>query len=491
MGCATGTIAAYVPTSEMPWNRMRVAHLYRRLAFGATNQQIIDGLAMSPDALIDQIIDQTLALPLSPAPIWADWTRYPIDDYAAGGDFSDQAYGHLFELVPQWLNDMLTNSFRGKLALFWHNHFVTRFDTYDCSAYLYEYYKLLQEYALGNFRIFAHKMGITPAMLMYLNGNENEVESPNENYARELMELFTMGRDNGYTEDDIVEMSRALTGWRASWETCEPANFVAERFDNENKTIFGQTGNWRNDPDPEHPDNVVNLIIAHRGDETATYICGKLYRFFVANEIDENIVAEMATTFKNNNFEIAPVLRQLFKSEHFFDEANIGHNIKSPMEWYLSKIHTLEIPYTDETLSSVFWFSFELGQYLFFPVNVAGWPGHRAWINENALTRRWETTPYFSLWLELPILQSWVTLVKNLSGNSNNPLTITTAVADFMFPKGLPLEQDYINATDVLKGDIPQNYFDDGSWNLDWEEAPYQLRDLVYYLMRLPSYQLN
>ena len=122
---------------------------------------------------------------------------------------------------------------------------------------------------------------------------------------------------------------------------------------------------------------------------------------------------------------------------------------------------------------------------------MAGWPGHRAWINENALTRRWETTPYFSLWLELPILQSWVTLVKNLSGNSNNPLTITTAVADFMFPKGLPLEQDYINATDVLKGDIPQNYFDDGSWNLDWEEAPYQLRDLVYYLMRLPSYQLN
>ncbi len=492
MGCATGTIAAYNPTADNPWNAQRVKHLYRRMAFGATYEQIEAGLLINPSDLVDQLIDNALNAPLPTPPVWNDWTRFPIDDYGDNGlDFQDAAYQHLVEWIYQWLADMRNVGFREKLSFFWSNHFVTQFFTYECSAYLYQYHKLLQEYALGNFRNFAHYVGITPAMLLYLNGNESVAGAPNENYARELMELFTMGQNNGYTEQDISEMARALTGWQASIDTCGDAYLEDDLFDNTDKTIFGQTGNWRNDPNPEHAENVVNLIFTHRGDQVADYICGKLYRFFVAAEPSATIVEEMATTFKNNNFEIAPVLRQLFKSEHFFDEANIGHHIKSPIEMFISNQHTLYMNVDAQTLEATSYFSTVLGQEVFSPVNVAGWPGHRSWINENSLARRWElsTYPFYNTFDASSA--SWVALAKNLTNNSNDPLVITTALIDYIFAKGMPTASDYEIATTVFKGNIPENYFDDGSWNLDWVEAPSQLLGLFVYLIRLPDFQLN
>ncbi|OWY19984.1 DUF1800 domain-containing protein [Sphingobacteriales bacterium UPWRP_1] len=494
MSCATGSIAPYTPSANVPWDRRRVAHLYRRMGFGATNSQITAGLAMTPTALVDQIINQALALPLPTQPVWYDWTRYPVDDYT---DFGDESYSHRIELTRQWISNMLAQGFKEKLTLFWHNHFVTEWNNYNCSAYLFQYHKLLHQYALGNFKLFAHYIGITPAMLLYLNGNQNEVGSPNQNYARELMELFTMGQNNGYTEDDIEQMARALTGWKVPYSddidayTCADSYFDAAYFDNTAKTIFGQTGMWRNDADPAHPENVVNLIFSQRADEVAGYICTKLYRFYIANDVDTDIVAALADTFKNNNFEITPVLRQLFKSEHFFDEANIGHLIKSPMELAVGLHHTLQIPADDNRLNGIFYDCADMAQELFEPVNVAGWPGYRTWINENNLTRRWDYAGYYVYYVDDATLDSWVELAKNLTNDSNDPAVVTAALVDFLLPKGMETPAEYETATDVFKGSIPQNYFDEGLWNLDWAEARDQIRNLLLFLVKQPSFQLN
>lgn len=488
MGCATGSIAAYIPSATMPWNRQRIAHLYRRMGFGATNTQILAGISLSPSALVDQIINQAIAMPLPTPPIWYDWTRAPVNDYT---DFGAQAYEHRIEWSRQWITDMISKGFREKMALFWHNHFVTQHGSYSCSAYLYEYHKLLQEYALGNFKIFTHKIGLTPAMLLFLNGNLNEKDNPNENYARELMELFTMGQNNGYTESDVVEMARALTGWVCTADECQPATFVSSRFDNTNKIIFGQTGNWHNVTNPSDPNNVVNLIFTQRAQQAATFICTKFYQFFVAHEPDPDIIAALASTFLSNNFEIVPVLRQLFKSQHFFDDANIGHLLKSPLELQVGLMHQLQINYDPSILNAIFYDAYELGQELFNPINVAGWEGHRTWINENTLTRRWQIGQYRINNANETTKNAWVQLAKDLSNNSSDPALVAQVLVDYILPKGLLNADEYESATDVFKGTIPDNYFEQGQWNLDWTSVPDQIQNLFYHLTKLPAFQLN
>ncbi len=491
MSCATGTINPYVPSGDMPWNRLRASHLYRRLNFGATPQEIKTALTFTPSQVVDQLLNMAIAQTLPAPPVWYDWTREPINDYS---DFNSEIYGHREEWGVQWVNDMLTKGLREKLTLFWQNHFVAGWSDYQCSSYLYEYHKVLQQYAFGNFKDFVYQIGITPAMLVYLNGNVNTKESPNENYARELMELFTMGHDNGYTQEDIEQLARALTGWQASSDTCQLTTFDASLFDDTNKTIFGQTANFTYS-------TAIDLIFSARSSEIAHFICGKLYRFFICNEIDANIVNAMAQTFISNNFEITPVLRQLFKSEHFFDEYNIGHLIKSPIENFVQFVHTLSMPYDDGSVTGLFYMAIDEGQTLFNPPNVAGWPGHRAWINETTLALRWDQISYwiqyfpYSVWYQLRDM-----VVDVLSTNAGtalseddiiDPALVAATIVDFLVVKGLPTAQDYQNATDVFKGSVPQNYFDEGVWNIGWDEYINQVRQLLYHIVKLPEYQLN
>jgi uncharacterized protein (DUF1800 family) len=179
-----------------------------------------------------------------------------------------------------------------KLALFWHNHFVTRNEDYGCPSYLYQYHKLLQQYALGNFKTFVKEIGKTPAMLVFLNGVQNTRFNPNENYARELYELFTLGRDNGYTQQDIVQTAKALTGWNSleNNQYCGRINFFPALHDPAQKTIFGKTNTY-------NYDTLHDLLFAERAVQISEYICGKLYRYFVSPQVDEVIVSELATIF--------------------------------------------------------------------------------------------------------------------------------------------------------------------------------------------------
>lgn len=477
----------YVPNSSKPWNADRVHHLHRRFGFGATPAQIEAGLALSPGDLVDQLVDGVLNLPPLDPPVWANWS-------SADYDLVDDAvyFDHKRELVKRWINDLIAEGARAKLALFWHNHFVTQELVYSCNSFMWAYYELLHRQCLGNFRQFVEEMGQNPAMLVYLNGNRNIASEPNENYARELMELFTMGEGNGYTQADIPEVARALTGWRVNMYTCvNQVTFASQYHDYGQKTIFGQTGNWGYY-------EVHNLIFNQRRDEVARYICAKIYRNFVYDRPDWAIIDEMAETFKNSGWNLAAVFRQLLKSEHFFEQHIMNAHLKSPLESILQPFRMVGLnlgdDYNDDTLGYLAYVSGQLGQELFNPVDVAGWPGYRDWINENTLAFRWSFMGNILNWYFLGSDSSKEKLRQlaiGLVGDQElDPAVYTAAIANHIL--GRTLEDNFLEtATQYFKGEIPENYFENGTWNIYYDEAPYQVADLLYYLMRLPEWQLG
>jgi len=478
----SGTLDAYVPSVSKPWNARRVAHLYRRLGFGATLQQIQQGLLMSPSDLVDSLLEPAADLGAPDPPFWSGYTS---DDYAAD---PDSVFTHRDLLRRQWFNNMLGEGIQSKMALFWHNHFVTSINVVGCNAYLWDYFSMLHEFALGNFRTFAREMGKNPAMLVYLNGNQNVAGSPNENYARELMELFTMGESNGYTQADIVELARALTGWQANMYACTPPYYDPAKHDNNPKTIFGQTSNFTFT-------TAHNLIFSVRADQVSRFIMGKVYKNFVYQGADPLIVNQLASQFKSGNWELLPVLKTLFKSEHFFDDRVMNARIKNPLESMIPMLKmagadAISIP--DTWWNAIGYWSYQIGQEVLNPPNVAGWPGYHAWINESTLTARWNfsSSVAYLLTQDDTLKENLRSIAQGLTNDSNDPAMITSALVDYFI--GQTLDPIHLQAAVInFKAGVPENYYEDGSWNLYWNDAPYQIVNLLYYLVRLPEFQLT
>ncbi len=475
--CTTGSLAPYTG----PWTDRQIRHLYLRTGNGISPESIPPLLSVPAEQLVDQVIDDAIALPLATPPVWADWTLsdYPADPFPTVNE-------QYIEWIGAWMIDLFQNGLREKLALFWHNHFVTRLDTYQCPSYMYQYHRLLQQYAIGNFREFTVEMGKTPAMLFFLNGIQNTLISPNENYARELYELFTLGVDNGYTQQDIQETARALSGWNGFTEACAPVSFLPIGHDAGSKTIFGKTGNWGYD-------DVHNLLFSERATEVANFICQKVYTHFVHPEPDATIIEGMASTFLENNFEIAPVLRRLFKSEHFFDEKVIGTQVKSPVEYFLSYFGSGGFPFeSEDIIAAVTVYVFTSGQELFSPVDVAGWPGNRSWIDSNTYTLRWESANLYNGYLVAFFPERLRALAKALAGEENtDPYVVAQSILDHFLPNGLYDPMAYEEATDIFKEPVPQNYYDRGLWNLDFETVPIQVKNLLDFMTQQPEFQLN
>ncbi len=478
--CATASLLPYQPVSG-EWTPELVRHLYRRLGYGATWVQVQEGLTKTPSDLVDDLLIIAVNTVQPESPFWSDWTSEDYDNETS--DFSD----HEQFLKEEWIKRSIKYPFQAKMSLFWHDHFATEKRVYDCNSSMWHYFRLIHEEAFGNFRTMVEQMGINRAMLIYLDGNKNIAEEPNENYARELMELFTMGEGNGYTQTDIEQVARALTGWRMDHYECTPAYFDSNLHDNGIKTIFGQTGSF-------NYNDVHELIFTVRADQTATYICTKLYQLFVYQEPNIEVVTQLTRTFKDNNWELLPVINQLLKSEHFYDRSLIGSRIKHPIEVMTSVLAPLGIDIEADIDEGYFGFvSYrirDMGMELFEPPNVAGWPGHRVWLSENALTNRWT---YCSR-----IINSYITvlakerirdLAMSITDNSNDPQVITRAMAQHWL--GVPLNDDLMEVAELfLRAGIPENYFDDGSWNLLWPEAPDQLINLLTHFIQLPEYQL-
>ncbi|MBU2948601.1 DUF1800 domain-containing protein [Zobellia uliginosa] len=493
VNCNTAPLAPYTT----PLDRNRAAHLYRRLGFSASVETIDQAVGSTAETVVSALMSQALGAPLIPKPVWADWngSNYPEDN----SERNQLRRTQEDDFSIAYAKNLLNNNLRDRMSFFWSNHFVTELDIYECTPFLYYYVNCLQRNALGNFKTFVSEIGLTDAMLYYLDGVYNNGHNPNENYARELYELFTLGEGNNYTEEDVIETARALSGYVERGELgCEKVSFDPERHDTDSKTILGQTGNWGYD-------DVINILFEQRSTEIAGFICRKLYEFFVHPDSNDNagnaqlIISGMAATFIANDFEIAPVLSELFKSQHFFDDEAIGVIIKSPYDFYFNLLKESSFGYDDTTIASLINYSGLLSQRMFDPFDVAGWQRNRSWINTNFMIGRWLTIETIMEEFFNADDEQFRTLGLSLAGNdgltSNDPDTIANHIIDFILPKGLLDASEYDKAYTIFRGDVPSQYYEGGStptWTLYGAmEAPTQVYLLLQYLIRQPEFQLK
>ncbi len=284
-----------------------------------------------------------------------------------------QSVEDLKSLNLTWFSQMINSEaqLREKMSFFWHGHFACRVINIFFQQQLLN---VIRENALGNFGDLLREVSKSPAMLSFLNNQQNKKQHPNENFAREVMELFTMGRGN-YTENDIKEGARAFTGWGFNMK----GEFVERPFlhDTGNKTFLGRTGNFNGD-------DIIDILLEQR--QTAKYITTKLYRYFVNDIPDESKIELLAGRFCESGYDIKKLLADIYTSDWFYNEKNIGNRIKSPVE-LLAGIRRL-IPMELAQPEAQLLFQRALGQILFYPPNVAGWPGGKNWIDSSALMLR-------------------------------------------------------------------------------------------------------
>ncbi|HTI07625.1 MAG TPA: DUF1800 domain-containing protein, partial [Puia sp.] len=260
---------------------------------------------------------------------------------------------------------------REKMALFWHGHFASRNLNIFYQQLLLD---TIRKGALGNFGDLLKEVSKSAAMINFLNNNQNRKDHPNENFAREVMELFTMGRGH-YTEEDVKEGARAFTGWGANLN----GEFVFRKGQHDlgQKTFLGKTGRFDGD-------DVLNLLLEQK--QTAYYITRKIYRYLVNEEVDEARVQGLADRWYQSNYEISSLLRDIFHSDWWYDPANVGNRIKSPVDLLVGIRRLLPMKIANE--ESQVALQRLLGQVLFYPPNVAGWPGGANWIDSSTLMFR-------------------------------------------------------------------------------------------------------
>ncbi|MBK9098798.1 MAG: DUF1800 domain-containing protein [bacterium] len=344
------------------WDEDAARHILARSLFGYNKQDIEFALSHTLDDFVDNFLlaDQ----PEPPQP--ADWVNYPTNENNTE---------RTRELIHWWYNLMITQgySLREKMVLFWHNHYVSEVSKVGLPQRMYWQNKLFRDNAMGNLVDLTKAVTIDPAMLIYLDGIRNRKGAPNENYARELMELFTLGIGN-YTEQDIQEAARALTGWRVDGLT---SFFDSSRFDNGSKTILGQTGNFI-----YH--DVVDIIFTQPA--AATFFSRELYSEFMHVAIDEPSIETMAQILRENNYELKPVLSTLLKSVMFHTNEVRGAKIKSPVELLLGVMRQFNVATPDYAYIRTV--AAQTKQELFSPPNVSGWDGDKIWINTTTLPAR-------------------------------------------------------------------------------------------------------
>jgi uncharacterized protein (DUF1800 family) len=288
-------------------------------------------------------------------------------------ELQKQSREDLKNLNLRWLDEMINSQaqFREKMSLFWHGHFACRVINIYYQQQLMD---TIRRNCFGNFSDLLREVSKSPAMLQFLNNQQNKKQHPNENFAREVMELFTLGRGN-YTEKDIKEAARAFTGWGFNLQ----GEFVFRQFqhDEGSKTFLGKTGNFDGD-------DIIDILLEQK--QTAIYITKKVYRFFVNEKPDNEKVVWLANRFYQSGYDIKKLMEDIFTSEWFYDDKNIGIKIKSPVELLVGIRRFL--PLTLQNDAAQLLFQRALGQILFYPPNVAGWPGGKSWIDSSTLMLR-------------------------------------------------------------------------------------------------------
>jgi uncharacterized protein (DUF1800 family) len=465
-----------------PWNERLAAHLLRRAGFGGTNAEIRRLSSVPVHAAVDSLVNFPSTSALPPPPELYDPRQALMQNFggtlkALMGDdmqrreiFKEIRKGEresVIALQRWWLNRMLTTPapLQEKMALYFHGHFTSATIQKGVTPKMtFDQNQLFRDNALGNLRDLTWKVSIDPAMLIYLDNAKNDAQHPNENYARELMELFTLGVDH-YTENDVRESARAWTGWIVPRRT-QQAMFVAGRHDRGTKTFLGQTGNWTGQ-------DIVNII--YQQPACARFWANSLLNFFVYNNPEPQLVDAVAKLIRKNDYNLRPVMSTLLRSNVFYTDRAYRALVKSPVEFAIGTYKTMDLKEVDMSAQRAL---VQMGQILFYPPNVAGWPGGANWLTSQTVIAR---ENFVAGLMNSPMMDqvSWMDEVPMKASAAASELVHTILYGDAS-PSAIAQLSDYLNgagtsALGMLSG---ENYQE-------------RVRGACYLTMAMPAYQLN
>ena len=515
-----------------PWTKAEAAHLLRRTTFGLKKAHLDQMLALgNAEAAVDAVLTVPTMPPdppinnynnNDPMNLYIDpevdpgetWINAPFDVTAEG--FRIESWR------GWWLNRMVESdaNIQEKMTLFWHNHFATKTEAIFRGRAAYKHNQMLRENSLGNFKAFVKAVTLDPLMLVFLNGNLNNVAAPDENYARELQELFMVGKESAstYSEDDVVVAARVLTGWGldTNGETVFRHQFhdkgykVFSSFYNGTQIAGSSDGNVELDA-------LLNMIL--QKEEVSLFISREIYRFFVYYKIDAQVEADvivpMAQIFRDSNYEILPVMRALLLSEHFFDAANKGCQIKNPLDLTVGLLRNYNLSLPSPTLldqysvrTSVNYFCGALQMLPGDPPNVAGWQAYRqspnfyrVWISSDTIRNRNIITDVLAF-AGVPVgpetlIINHIAFAAQFS-NPSDPNVLIDDVLALLLPMPVsPLKKIFLKSI-LLSGQASDYYWTD-AWNnlvnnptdpMAFQTVWFKLASLHKYVMNLAEYQL-
>jgi uncharacterized protein (DUF1800 family) len=521
-----------------PWGKNEIIHLLKRTMFGAkkadvdyfatrTLNQTVDELlnptAPAPDAPIKEYVTSTTLGVVADTNILQGTTW--VNDINSDGTVQSQRRAS----YKKWWTGVLINqdrSIREKMIFLWTDHFGNEAGDVGNGNFVYKQHDLIRQFCLGNFKQMVQAISKDMAMLRYLNGERNTSTAPDENFGRELQELFTLGKGPGsqYTEADVKEAAKVLTGWQINGTTYQTI-FTSSRHSTANKqfssfynntVITGRTGATAGDLELT---DLINMIFAQQ--EVAKFIVRKFYRWFVYYDIDAateaNVIAPLADIFRNSNYDIKPVLAALFKSEHFFDVQNQGCVIKTPADIVIGSMREFNVPMplaTDWDTSYGHWntlytWMINMGLNLHDPPNVAGMPAyyqepayHEAWITADTLPKRNQFTDVMTntgYTRNSFVMKFDFVAYARTFFNSGNPNDLVDEALTYMYRLGISPQVKQQTKTQLLLSNQQYDYYWTSAWaayianpttaNLNIVNT--RLKDLFRYLMNLSEYQLS
>ena len=379
------------PLSSRHWNYDAAAHLLNRAGFGGTPDEIQALAALTPEAAVASFLDYEEIPDATANPAWAKPNGEELREYREKLKNATPAEQRMLkqqenrtqqlqmnELRGWWLNRMRHGSrpLQEKMVLFWHGHFATSVEKVRNPYFMWRQNDVFRRMATGNWLLLLTAVGKDPAMLFWLDQAQSRAQHPNENFAREVMELFALGEGH-YTEHDVTEAARALTGWSLEFDTQQ---FLDRPFihDDGLKTVFGQTGYFDGD-------DFMEMIVAHP--QASKFITAKLWNFFAGEPPEPALNDALAAEFKSHGNNFKPFLRTMFGCEEFYSDSVVRNLVKSPVQWLVGSTRLLQCELPPPIVASAITRS--LGQDLFAPPNVKGWDGGMSWITTNTLLTRY------------------------------------------------------------------------------------------------------
>jgi uncharacterized protein (DUF1800 family) len=471
-------------------NPVEYRHLMNRAGFGCT----LSGLAAAANKSRQQVVDE-LFLAHDDSGYLAAVKNAEMEEMIRDKNAKEKGnaekkelrrmiYEKGVDLNTMWLRKMVTDEAQltEKMTFFWHCHFACRDDN---PAFLQAMNNGMRENCLGKFKNILMDVAQAPAMLKYLNNQQNKQDAPNENFAREVMELFTLGRGN-YTERDIKEAARAFTGWSFEHQTMSFV-FRDRQHDFGEKEFMGKRGNFDGS-------DIIDMILYRQ--ECAHFIAGKVYAFFVNDERDEQRINELAEKLYMSDYHMGDLMRYIFMADWFYDKKNIGARIKSPVELLVGTSRILDAEYRNE--DAVVYVQKILSQVLFMPPNVAGWPGGKRWIDNSSLIFRMD--------LGRKILQS-AEITDNLKPDDDhdpnmarrkelekkgklNALEAKVNWAQLLNYFDANADEELFNKTCAVMLCVGDVDYKTSGFTVKGEEKLQKLKSILAYVMGRPEYQL-